>query len=121
MLNFSLDEFECPCCRELPLEFYPNVRRLIDEILDPIRTVIRCPISVSSGYRCNKRNGEVGGADKSFHLKGAAADIFITDQARFESIIQFIDFNWNGGMGIYRTDREELNFIHLDIGNRRRW
>ena len=48
---------------------------LIDNCLEPIREIFGGPIIVSSGYRCEKLNKEVGGASDSQHMKGEAADL----------------------------------------------
>jgi hypothetical protein len=43
--------------------------------LEYIRTLIRAPIIISSGYRSPDVNQVVGGAASSQHIKGEAADI----------------------------------------------
>lgn len=52
-----------------------NITRLVVEVLDPARELLGKPISVSSGYRGDKLNKAVGGANTSQHLLGEAADI----------------------------------------------
>ena len=56
-----------------------NIKRLIDEILDPIREEYGSPIRVSSGYRCKRLNSLVGGSNTSQHMKGEAADLIPVD------------------------------------------
>lgn len=56
-----------------------NIKRLIDEILDPIREEYGGPIRVSSGYRCKRLNSLVGGSKTSQHMKGEAADLIPVD------------------------------------------
>ncbi len=58
-----------------PPEICERLRRLIERLLDPIRTAWGSPITVNSGYRCPKLNTAVGGAPTSQHMKGEAADI----------------------------------------------
>ncbi len=48
---------------------------LVDCVLDPLREAWGRPIAVSSGYRCPALNRAVGGAARSQHLTGQAADI----------------------------------------------
>lgn len=52
-----------------------NITRLVVEVLDPARELLGKPINVSSGYRSEKINKAVGGANTSQHLLGEAADI----------------------------------------------
>lgn len=52
-----------------------NMEKLIDRVLDPIRSLYGKPIYVNSGFRCEALNKLVGGAKKSSHLEGKAADI----------------------------------------------
>ncbi|WP_298063849.1 D-Ala-D-Ala carboxypeptidase family metallohydrolase [uncultured Rikenella sp.] len=52
-----------------------KLQTLIEQLLDPIRTVWGAPIVVNSGYRCPALNAAVGGVPTSQHLRGEAADI----------------------------------------------
>jgi uncharacterized protein YcbK (DUF882 family) len=44
-------------------------------MLDMLRDAVGFPIIITSGYRSEQRNIEVGGAKRSYHLKGEAVDI----------------------------------------------
>ena len=57
------------------LEVEENLRALVDEVLDPLRERYGKPIYVNSGYRCPELNRLIGGAIKSQHMRGEAADI----------------------------------------------
>lgn len=48
---------------------------LVENVLDPLRAKIGSAIRISSGFRCEQLNKIVGGASKSQHLLGEAADI----------------------------------------------
>ena len=52
-----------------------NMEKLIDRVLDPIRSLYGKPIYVNSGFRCMTLNKVVGGAKNSQHVEGKAADI----------------------------------------------
>jgi hypothetical protein len=52
-----------------------NMEKLIERVLDPIRSLYGKPIYVNSGFRCPTLNKVVGGAKNSQHLEGKAADI----------------------------------------------
>lgn len=51
-----------------------NLRRLAERVLDPARERLGAPIYVNSGYRNCAVNRLVGGARRSYHLQGRAAD-----------------------------------------------
>ncbi len=52
-----------------------SLRALCTAVLDPLREAVGRPIKVTSGYRGPALNRRVGGATKSQHLNGQAADI----------------------------------------------
>lgn len=81
MKYFSIPELCCstshPSLVEIPEEGsveYSNLVNLIENLLDPIRTALGQPITVSSGYRPTALNKAVGGSKTSNHLYGYAAD-----------------------------------------------
>lgn len=85
---FTEKEFKCRCCGELPAEVLGNVKALVAQVLDPAREKLGKPITVNSGYRCRHHNEAVGGAVKSQHMAGEAADITCSDNALLEKIIR---------------------------------
>lgn len=48
---------------------------LTAELLERVRTLLGCPVIVTSGYRCMQLNLAVGGVTSSDHARGQAADI----------------------------------------------
>lgn len=48
-------------------EVVDNLKRIVEEILDPLREWYGKPINVNSGYRSQKLNKAVGGVNNSFH------------------------------------------------------
>lgn len=50
---------------------------LTAEMLERVRSLLQCPIIVTSGYRCMKLNIAVGGVTSSDHARGQAADIVV--------------------------------------------
>ena len=56
-------------------EAITNLEKLCKQILQPIRDEWKCPIIVSSGYRCPDLNRAVKGVRDSDHIHGCAADI----------------------------------------------
>lgn len=66
---FRLDEFRCPCCGVV------MVAVGLVLLLDILRASLGRRLIVTSGYRCQAHNAEVGGTEASRHLVGAAADL----------------------------------------------
>jgi len=67
--HFQLSEFACPCCgaNEMNSEFVTK--------LDEVRSLYyRRPLVVSSGYRCQNHENEVGGTGAN-HPRGIAVDL----------------------------------------------
>ena len=63
---------------KLSLRVKDNIVQLVENILQPLRDEINCPIKINSGYRCNSLNVAVNGAVNSQHKLGLAADIKCT-------------------------------------------
>ena len=82
--HFQLSEFErsktasqLHIDNRIPARLIPSVKALCEHVLEPVRNHFGVPIHISSGYRCTALNKAVGGAPKSQHMKGQAADIYI--------------------------------------------
>ena len=102
MNNFSIDEFKCPCCGQV--EMQDSFLKLIDIA----RTTAGVPFVITSGYRCEKHNKDVGGKTDSAHTKGYAADIKCVDSSsRFKIINALIK------VGFKRIGIAD-SFIHCD-------
>lgn len=90
-----------------------NLKRLAKR-LQALRDITGRPITITSGYRGPKLNAAVGGASKSYHTKGLAADINIEGMTA-KQVQRSLDLLWDGGLG-YGD-----GFTHLDLGPRRRF
>ena len=95
--NFSFDELiASSTAKRLGIDNTPNeqekenLRRLAEDVLQPIRDAWRSPIIVNSGYRSEALNKAVGGSKTSQHLKGEAADISIGGRDRNKKLFNFI-------------------------------
>ena len=78
-------------------------------MLEMMRISLGEPMVITSGFRCEKHNEEIGGAPYSAHLRGLAADIAIlNDSYRYRLLKLAILFDIPR-IGIGRT------YIHLDI------
>ena len=56
-------------------EAIDHLRALCENVLEPLRQHFNVPIRINSGYRSPALNKAVGGAKRSYHLQGRAADI----------------------------------------------
>lgn len=80
--NFTLEELKrSVTARNKNIHNDPGItaegalRRLCEDILQPLRDRWGQPIIVGSGYRCKELNTLVGGVSNSDHMYGCAADI----------------------------------------------
>jgi len=100
--HFKLEEFACPCCGQVHM----NEEFLLK--LDDLRDRCRFPFVITSGYRCEKHNAEIGGVKDSAHVKGLAVDIAVSSGSQRFDIIS------NGLLlGITRFGPAK-KFIHID-------
>lgn len=104
--HFTREEFACNHCGKLP---HDPPKELLD-LLEAVRTHFNVPTVVLSGYRCETHNTNVGGAKKSKHLKGIAADIAVKGvhpHVVHEYLAKLM--KGKGGIGKYST------FTHVDV------
>lgn len=52
-----------------------NIRALVENVLQPLRSACGHALKVNSGYRCKQLNDLLGGSKASQHMSGQAADI----------------------------------------------
>jgi len=104
-LHFSDAELACPHCHVNGCQ-----RELVDA-LEAFRVLVRRPVRINSAYRCAQHNAQAGGAGKSEHVAGMAADIRVKGMtaAQLESVALGI----LAIRGIGRDDRQQ--YIHIDV------
>ena len=121
--NFNKSEFESKDGAEMPKHVFLNIKRLAKE-LQVLRDYTGLSITVNSGYRSPEHNASIGGARKSRHKQGYAADIVIKGMkpSGVHKLIEYLIAQGKmkqGGLGKYDT------FTHYDIyfdgENIRRW
>jgi zinc D-Ala-D-Ala carboxypeptidase len=81
MHHFKFEEFGCNHCGENHME---------EEFLlmiDYARNVAGTPFTITSGYRCQEHNANVGGVPSSPHTRGWAADIACDSSSKRFAII----------------------------------
>ncbi len=118
--NFSLSEFQSRDATT-PNGLVGNIQEVMEQ-LEVLRAEFGGkPITIVSGYRSPAHNTAIGGATRSQHLCGRAADIKVLDHTpaqvhtKIEELISAGRMR-QGGLGIYDT------FVHYDTrGSRARW
>jgi len=124
--NIELQEMLCPCgCmgfvyNEDLVTGLQRIRNAANVLIGPYEVKIR----ITSGFRCKKHNQAIGGASRSYHTKGMAADIklYIRDKGEirwmkpsymFWHVIMPLEaFN---GVGVYRGGKGSKGFCHVDV------
>lgn len=94
---------------------FDNLNALVDNVLDPAREELGAPIYVNSGYRSKELNVAVGGASRSQHLNGEAADIHASDMKKLFNILRKMDYD----QLIVYYKRGKMNFFHVSYVNHR--
>ena len=97
-----------------------NLIRLVNNILDPLREAWGAPIIVTSGYRCGRLNKAVGGAAKSQHMYGQAADIRTvsdkpSDNKKLFDLIRELKLPYD-----QLIDEYNYNWVHVSYSSRNR-
>ena len=117
--NFSLNEFN-KRNYNVPTDVLRNLLELAKN-LQVLRDVVKKPIKITSGYRPAELNTKVGGATKSRHITGEAADFKIEGYTpkQVAAIIEKLIAEGKmkqGGLGTYST------WTHFDVrGTKARW
>lgn len=95
--NFKSTEFDCNgknCCSTTKID-----TDLI-EICQKVRDRFKAEVIINSGYRCSEHNKSVGGASKSKHIDGMAADIVVKGIKPIE-VAKFCESIGVKGIGLY--------------------
>ena len=100
---FKEDELACKCCGKLVIS------DMLVDMLDSARTKAGIPFVITSGYRCESHNKEVGGSKSSSHLEGLAVDIGATNSVERGKILRALFMSGFSRVGIAKT------FIHVDV------
>lgn len=110
--NITLRELECRCGCATPPQVLAHLVTLAT-FLQRVRDLYNKPIIINSGYRCTSHNTKVGGAPRSYHLLGIAADIYIkgiSTQELFSTLHESMKNGYipSGGIKNYGS------FVHYD-------
>lgn len=115
--HFNLREFQCHD-RTQAVKVEPELikkmeilRGIVSEHLGKDTGLI-----INSGYRTPAYNKKIGGANKSQHLEGTAADVRLPDKINADMMARFAEKAGFDGIGKYNS------FVHCDVrGYKARW
>ena len=109
--HFLRSEFQCKCgCG------FDTVDTELINILEAVRNHFNKPVVITSACRCEWHNERFGGAAKSQHKLGRAADFIVVD-VEPDDVADWLDSYNAPGIGRYST------FTHIDSRSDRnaRW
>jgi uncharacterized protein YcbK (DUF882 family) len=101
-----------------PQDVVISLTKLIERLLDPIRTKWDKPITVNSGYRSDALNKAVGGVPTSNHLFGYAADIEAGSNSENKRLFEMIKQMKERGEIDFDELIDESNFSWVHIAYR---
>ncbi len=76
-MEFSNTAYEKGILNKAPEAVINNLKIMCENLLETLRSELKCSIKISSGYRCPELNKAVGGRENSKHIKGQAVDIYV--------------------------------------------
>ena len=88
-----------------------NLKKLCEDVLQPLRDLLGKPIIVNSGYRSPEVNKKVGGVPTSYHLKGLAADI----NAEGMTARQLFEFIKKSYLPYHKVILEYEAWVHIQV------
>lgn len=109
--NYSRKELDCKCGCTTPRSIQANLAALARN-LELMRRAYGNPIPVISGYRCPAYNKRIGGASRSQHMQGRAADLASSPikQSALIRAARKVPAFARGGIGEYPAGG-----VHVDI------
>ena len=110
--NFKVSEFKCNDGSDTVL-----ISDKLVGLLQNIRNHFSAAVTINSAYRTESYNKKIGGAIKSQHVNGTAADIVVKGVTPLE-VAQYVEHIMpdSGGIGVYQS------FTHVDVRtSRSRW
>lgn len=105
--------------KELNISLAPKDKLLkLAEFAEKVRSILNCPMTITSGYRCEKLNKAVGGSPTSQHFYCEAIDFIPMKMSAFEAFARIIISNIEYGQCILEH-RGQGYIIHISIGSKR--
>lgn len=103
--HFAESELACHHCG------INGVTRKLLDALEALRALISVPVLIDSAYRCPVWNRLKGGALRSQHIQGKAADVRVKGKTARELYELALKIPTIRGLGV--NDHEQ--FLHLDV------
>lgn len=104
--HFSESELACRCgC---------GVNGVVQELLDALeafRSLVGVPVTINCAYRCAAHNAKIGGAPKSQHVPGRAADVKVRGKTARDLYDLAIQVPAIHGLGV----DDHRQYLHLDV------
>lgn len=100
-----------------------NLKRLCQQVLEPLREHFGVPIVIGSGFRCSKLNAAEGGVKTSNHLTGCAADLHLPSNEVGREWFRWLMDNTHFDELIWENSDRKRYWIHIALrpsGNRQR-
>lgn len=120
--NFTLNELVYSATAEKnkidnrpSVQVIANLKSLCENVLQPLRNALGCPIVITSGFRCAVLNKKVGGTAASQHLYGQAAD-FIVPQKNLKDVFNYIKSHLPYDQLLYEYNKTD-KWIHVSYRN----
>lgn len=90
-----------------------NLKKLCEEVMQPLRDWYGKPINITSGFRSAKLNRVIGGASSSQHVKGEAID-FTLPKEDYKKVWKWITENLEYDQIIWEFGNSEApDWIHI--------
>ena len=83
-----------------------NLKRLCENVLQPLRDHVKVPVRINSGYRSLPLNTLINGSKRSDHLQANAADIWCSKMPEAWEFLKTLEFRQLIKYGDFR-------FIHI--------
>ena len=118
--NFTINELTYSVTAEAnnidnrpSVEVIANLKALCENVLQPLRNHLGCPIIITSGYRSFQLNKKIGGKPNSQHLKGQAAD-FVVPQKNLKDVYLYIKSFLSYDQLLFESDKKQ-KWIHVSF------
>lgn len=122
--HFTLEEMTTTTDKELKEKNLADGRKFLYELsktanlLEAVRALLKCPLVITSGFRCKELNERIGGSATSQHCKGEAADFIPTRMPAREACILIAQSPIQYGQLILEL-RGQGRIIHISRGDKR--